>query len=334
MFKEHDIIIKTLSVFRKEFTMKKRFFGTMLFTIGCFLFGGCSAPSFPGLSSFTYSNADKYTMGDAELPAGEISCVEIDWVSGEINVEYHKKDTVIFSETANKKLDDDTTMYYFVDGDTLHLKFIKSGKHIPSKLSKELTLYLPEGLELDEVVIDSVSADINVSELTAEKANIDTVSGDIVFEDVTLSEQVKFDTTSGDITTKLMAAKNIEADSTSGNVQITTKEASDMISLDTVSGDIELTIPGAEKLELDSTSGQIKLSAGEAPDALSIDTVSGDILLILPENSSFTVDWDTASGSINSDFAMKKDGDSYIFGEGTLRYNVDTTSGDLEIKCK
>ena len=43
-------------------------------------------------------------MGEAELPAGEISNVEIDWVSGEINVAYHTKDTVIFSETSNKTL--------------------------------------------------------------------------------------------------------------------------------------------------------------------------------------------------------------------------------------
>lgn len=312
--------------------MRKRVFGAISFMIGCVFLGGCSALNFPGLSSFTYRDADKYTMGNAELPTGEISSIEIDWVSGEVNVAYHKEDTIVLSETANKELNNNTTMYYLVDNDMLRVKFAKSGKRIPSALNKELTLYLPEGMELEEVMIDTVSADVNVSELSAEKTNIDTTSGDIIVEDVIFSEQAKFDTTSGDITAKFMAAKNIEADSTSGDVQITTKEASDMISLDTVSGDMELTIAGAKKVELDSTSGEIKLSAAKAPDVLSIDTVSGDVILALPENSDFTVNWDSVSGSLDSDFAMKKDGDSYICGEGSNQYDIDTTSGDLDIK--
>ena len=96
--------------------MKKISFCATSFLIGSFLLGGCSAPNLPALSSFTYKNSDKYTMGEAELPTGEISNIEIDWVSGEINVAYHTKDTVIFSETSNKTLNDKTTMYYFVDG--------------------------------------------------------------------------------------------------------------------------------------------------------------------------------------------------------------------------
>ncbi len=180
-------------------------------------------------------------MGEAELPTGEISNIEIDWVSGEINVAYHTKDTVIFSETSNKTLNDKTTMYYFVDGDTLHLKFAKSGNRIPSNLNKELTVYLPEGMELDEVAIDSVSADVNITGLTAEKTNVDTISGNIVFEDVTLIDQAKFDTTSGDITANL-----------DGN--LTT------FSADTISGNMECTLAAAKKVEINSTSGELKLT--------------------------------------------------------------------------
>ena len=78
---------------------------------------------------------------------------------------FHTKDTVIFSETSNKTLNDKTTMYYFVDGDTLHLKFAKSGNRIPSNLNKELTVYLPEGMELDEpetVSVERVSGDSSI----------------------------------------------------------------------------------------------------------------------------------------------------------------------------
>ena len=332
--------------------MKKNSFYATTLLIGSFLLGGCSAPNLPALSSFTYKNSDKYTMGEAELPAGEISNVEIDWVSGEINVAYHTKDTVIFSETSNKTLNDKTTMYYFVDGDTLHLKFAKSGNRIPSNLNKELTVYLPEGMELDEVAIDSVSADVNITGLTAEKTNVDTISGNIVFEDVTLIDQAKFDTTSGDITANLdgnlttfsadtisgnmectlTAAKKVEINSTSGELKLTMEESPETLSTETVSGDMTFFLAGAEKIDLESINGNINLSSSKTPDAISVDTVSGDVVFCLPENSDFTVNWDSASGSLNSDFAMKKEGASYIFGAGTNKYDMDTTSGDLSIE--
>ena len=207
-------------------------------------------------------------------------------------------------------------------------------------------------MELDEVAIDSVSADVNITGLTAEKTNVDTISGNIVFEDVTLIDQAKFDTTSGDITANLdgnlttfsadtisgnmectlAAAKKVEINSTSGELKLTMEESPETLSTETVSGDMTFFLAGAEKIDLESINGNINLSSSKTPDAISVDTVSGDVVFCLPENSDFTVNWDSASGSLNSDFAMKKDGDSYIFGAGTNKYDVDTTSGDLSIE--
>ncbi|MDE7325681.1 MAG: DUF4097 domain-containing protein, partial [Lachnospiraceae bacterium] len=219
--------------------MNKKILCATSFLIGCILLGGCSAPNFPALSSFVYQNADKYTMGNAELSSEGISSSDIDWVSGEINVEYHSEHTVTISETSNKSLNDNTTMYYLLDGDTLRIKFAKSGKRVPSNLSKELTVYLPEGMELNEVAVDSVSADVNVSNLKTEDIKIDTTSGDITFEDVTLTGQAKFDTTSGDITAKLGGTLTI-------------------FSADTTSGDMEFFLSAANTVKIDSTSGEIQ----------------------------------------------------------------------------
>lgn len=316
--------------------------------------GGCNVPGFFGMSSFLYDDADKYTMGNAELAAEGIASIDIGWVSGEVNVGYHSGDTVLISETANKKLDDTTTMYYLVDGDTLRVKFAKSGKFNFSKLEKELTVWLPEGMELEKLSVDSTSADVKVGALTAAEAVVDTVSGDIVLEDTTLLESASFgttsggmeaklkgeqkdvsaDTVSGDIELELVAAGKLEFDSTSGNIKVSVQGAPDEVSADTVSGDIDIFVQGAGKLEFGSTSGEVRVVAGKAPDALSVDTVSGDVVLCLPQDAGFTIRWDSVSGSVDSGLSMKKSGDDYIFGDGAKKYDVDTTSGDLRIEGK
>ena len=130
----------------------------------------------------------------------------------------------------------------------------------------------------------------------------------------------------------LAAAKKVEINSTSGELKLTMEESPETLSTETVSGDMTFFLAGAEKIDLESINGNINLSSSKTPDAISVDTVSGDVVFCLPENSDFTVNWDSASGSLNSDFAMKKDGDSYIFGAGTNKYDVDTTSGDLSIE--
>ncbi len=299
----------------KGFVMKKRVICMVLLMVAALFGNGCSASNFFDISGYTYDKADKYTMGNAELAADGMKALDIRWVSGEVKVGYHSENTVVISETANKPLDENTTMYYLVDGDTLRVQFGKSGKYSFSNLNKELTVWLPQGMELAGLEIDSVSADVSVAGLVAQRAEIDTTSGDIALDDVTVLKRAELDTTSGEIQGEF-----------SGSLA--------EFSADTVSGDIKLTLEGAEKISLDSTSGGIRLTARTAPDALSIDTVSGDVVLCLPEDADFTIRLDTVSGRMDSGRAMKKDGDDYIFGAGTKKYDVDTTSGDLQVECE
>lgn len=291
--------------------MKKKVMCVLLLMVTGMLFGACNG-SF-GMSSFLYDDADKYTMGNAALEADDVEALDIAWVTGEVTIKYHSEDTVVISETANKDLNEDTTMYYWVDGDTLRVKFVKSGKWDFTGLSKELTVWLPESMELEELMVDSVSADVFVDGIAAEKAVVDTVSGDVELRDVNISRSAKIDTTSG----KLTAALSGELEELKAN---------------TVSGAIDVTLEEAAKLKADTTSGEIRLSMQKAPDSLSVDTVSGDVVLCLPEDSDFTIEMDTVSGSVKSELAMKTEKDNYIFGDGTKKFEVDTTSGSVRVE--
>ena len=63
-------------------------------------------------------------------------------------------------------------------------------------------------------------------------------------------------------------------------------------------------------------------------------SVSGSIGMVLPESKGFAVQFNTVSGEFFSDFALKKDGNRYIFGDGNADIKIDTTSGGVNIRTK
>ena len=78
-------------------------------------------------TNFFYQNSDKYTVGGASL-SHPISAIDIEWISGHVNVKYSNdgENEVVFSESYDKKLDDDLLLHYWLDGTTLRIKFAAS----------------------------------------------------------------------------------------------------------------------------------------------------------------------------------------------------------------
>ena len=103
-----------------------------------------------GLSSFRYDHAEQYTGGGATL-TDVVERVEIHWLSGSVAVQAHGKNTISFSEEANRKLTKDDCLYYRLDGTTLLIQFCRSGKWDLNGLEKDLTVLLPEELLLKDL---------------------------------------------------------------------------------------------------------------------------------------------------------------------------------------
>lgn len=271
--------------------MRKMFLRIAALTLCAALLSGCNMPDYFSISSFTYDDAEKYTMGGAVL-SDAIDTVEIDWISGSVLVDTHSDHTVAFEEHANRKLSKDTTLYYWLEGKTLHIKFGRSGKWRHSGLDKDLTLYLPEQL-LEELEVESVSAKIEVNGIGASHMKLDTVSGEI-------------------------------AASLPGMIND--------LEIGTVSGTAHISAPQIGSFEADSTSGEISLSVETAPEKLDVDTVSGNFDLYLPETAGFELRFDTVSGNLDSEIPCETDGKNYIYGDGTATYRVETVSGNLRIE--
>lgn len=308
--------------------MSKSILLLLLVAAAVFALSGCSVAR-----SVTYANAERYSIGEAEI-TGKIENMEIDWISGNVQIISYSGSTFLLSEKAESRLPDELRVHWWLEGTTLHVKFAAPKAKLTGIDTghKELTLTVPESLSLQDVAIRSTSAEIDADGLTAETLTVSTASGDIGIG---------------------CTANAINLSSTSGTIQLTQKGKADEISINTTSGKITAALDQADKVELTSISGKINaaaasvdsLSAGStsgavscelaaAPSACKLQAVSGRVTLILPDDSGFTAKVSTSSGDFTSDFALKRDGNSYLCGSGSSNIAVDTTSGDISIRKK
>ena len=117
---------------------------------------GTSTGLFGGSGIGGYANAEKYTSGDTEF-TDEIRNLDINWTAGKVIVAYHAGSTATLRETAKRQLSDDEKLQWWIDGDTLRIQFTKPGIrwNMPEK---ELTITLPEGIELKQAALDRYNA--------------------------------------------------------------------------------------------------------------------------------------------------------------------------------
>ena len=288
---------------------------TLALTLCALLLSGCGLHIRPslGLSGINYEHPEKYTVGGAAF-FDTVERVELHWLSGSVTVTGHTGNEIRFSETANRHLNNDLRMRYWLDGSTLRIQFCKSGKWNLNGLEKELNLQLPERL-LESLEVDTVSARVNLEGLAVKDLELDSVSGAARFRDCQVSDRARVDSTSGSVKAALTGAlREWKAD--------------------TVSGSVELTVPEVGDFDVNTTSGSVSLTAEEAPKALDVDTVSGSVSLCLPADADFTLDFDTVSGSFSSELACKTESGRRVFGKGSGEYSIDTTSGSVYIEKK
>lgn len=261
--------------------------------IGCMaMSSGCVIHTGGGTSTVKYDNADSYRTGNGRT-SDNIRNLEIDWISGNVDISYGKGDEIVFEETSKDEITDELTMRWLVEDGTLHIKFCKAGKINVNNCDKTLKVTLPKDLKLQEAEFETVSADIKASELHVKDVNFETVSGSVE--------------------AKLYGVRSIDADSVSGDVDITAPE-------------------GPKNAEIETTSGRVQLNLKKSADDCEISTVSGKVTLLLPKKGNFTISYDTTSGDFDSDIEMTQKGSKYLAGKGSDRFDIDTTSGDLRIK--
>ncbi|WP_062050606.1 DUF4097 domain-containing protein [Bacillus sp. JCM 19034] len=242
----------------------------------------------------------------------ELSGVAIDW---EIETSNH---SYVEIEIDNKHKR--TNMYSTLKNGTLSIEIKRENffSFIPFNFSfsqEKAIVRIPQDY-MDALTIDSVSGDVLINDLSnLQSISVKTVSGDLIADLVEVETNVQLNTTSGDMLLQNVKAEEISVDTVSGDVAIPSIEGE--ISVKTTSGDIYAKFNNDHNaIMLKTTSGDVMIDLANANAELDLNTTSGDIL-VTPTMSDQQVSNRQISGKI---------------GQGEYPISVTTTSGDILIK--
>jgi len=236
--------------------MKKIAFLLVLSALTVLSFTSCFHINKDDIKIFSkYEHADQYKPGSEPI-ANAISKLEIDWISGSIDIESYDGNELTFSETSEKALTEETTMHYWLEnGSTLHIQFGKSGARFKN-FDKQLTVKVPASWDLDKIELDIVSSDVTVNGIVCGEFELDGVSAGVSMSASTV-KSLEMNTVSG----------CLSADFTG----VDSAARPDKISLESVSGSASLLLPEGWgfNAEMESVSGKFncpfatKVSKGE-----------------------------------------------------------------------
>jgi len=221
--------------------------------------------------------------------------------------------------------------------------------------------------------VHATSGRIGVEKLQASSASFMASSGDIYLGDITVREGFSADASSGQIVIESLIASNATLKNTSGDKRIASLTVSGEAVLEGNSGSTKLDRVSTGKLvirsssgdvsaetarsgqttiqtssgrisvkglegdaDLSSGSGSITLQCEKPASSIQIASSSGSVNLSLPGSAQFTLDAQTSSGRIRTDFSLEKSssGEKYLrgsVGNGSLAVFVKTTSGNITV---
>lgn len=264
--------------------------GTMDGGLGkVFSIGGASV-------SFSYAESDAYTTGGASISAASINRVEVNWLSGAVNIRFYDGDAIVFSESSNQSLEDNQTMRYRVQNGVLTLQYCRSTSGVSffgSMPSKTLELLIPKTAALSSLHIENVSSSIT---LDAAKVSINAIS---------------IESVSGSISLDNLFAHTLDVESVSGGIDI--------------SGAVDA-------VNVQSISGQATLKLWKLPTEMYMESISGGIRVCLPENDGFTATLETLSGSMRCSFANMTGKKTAVYKNGGAKLSFENISGSVTIE--
>ena len=300
-----------------------------------------------GGSPFGYADAEKYTAGEAQI-SGTVRNLEIDWLNGKVTLEYHSGEGVELREASSRPISADMQLRWWLDGDTLRVRYAKSGFRLTWDQEKELTVSVPEGCSFQDVNIRATSGELNLPDVKADTLNLEVTSGDIraaseariiaagaTSGNISLqaageTETVSVGTTSGSAYVEAYEMDTVKATTTSGGIQISADHVK-MCDAGATSGNVLISLAEAEQVKVGSTSGTVSVKLAKFT-SLKADTTSGTITAELPEKPGFTAQINTVSGSIDDDMALSREGSRFVCGDGSAKVELGSTSGDIRLR--
>ncbi len=224
------------------------------------------------------------------VPAEQVLDLEILWVAGSVTIQPGDTQEITFSETGS----DDRPMVWRQEDNKLVIQFMEGNPKMFGQWvgngSKDLTITVPRDWQPRELEIDSVSANIHISDLTVGELEMDSVSGVCELENCVV-DSLSADSVSGNIRFTGSLGE-LDCSTVSASCVIVTAQVPREIELDCMSGDVELTLPenAGFSVKMDGLKHNITSDfpitetngvyiSGDGSCQISMDSVSGDLTI-------------------------------------------------------
>lgn len=279
---------------------------------------------------FWESTGKGRAVTENSISVENVSALDIQLHNGDVNIYVAEQENVEISgdtEELEVRLSDEGVLS------------VRQGKTASSSVifgrglaSADVDLTLPKKV-WESVKINTVNGDVCFNDaFEAETLVVQTVSGDIDADNAGCPAMV-FKSVSGDISGDDVAG-NLRAETVSGDVNVTGSLVE--FSATSVSGDIEF-VGGAQSITCGSMSGDVTAESDILPEALSITSKSGDCSVRIPASEGFAVNLSTLSGDLHTDFDLvgpmgKKSGSAVYLDGGNRSYTISSTSGDITLE--
>ncbi len=265
--------------------------------------------------------------------SGDIKVVS--WAEAQVKI-----DAVKYSRASSEKEAQEdfqkVTIEVIREGNTLrittkypeHRKFWKDES---VDVSVDYSLWIPDQASLQ---IETVSGDTEIDAVGG-ALDIEAVSGDVTVQKV--NKQAEINTVSGDLTL-LDAAGDVHLKAISGTIRLDKVRGS--VDAETISGDIDVKEASqAKTVRINALSGDVTFTGAISPDGrYSLKSHSGDIDITIPADSSFELEAETFSGSINTEFKIEVSGSISrkelhgVVNKGGTVLKLETFSGTIRLR--
>ncbi len=246
------------------------------------------------ITYFTYADADKYTAGVNEY-MDYVSELNVNWIAGSVTVTTGDVRAVTIQETYSKeKVSDDYKVHTYLDGSKLNIAFAKSGKFVG---------YI------------NLKKDLTVTfpqEMNLKAVSVKSVSANVELKNSVTVTDFRAETVSADVKAafSVNSPVSFNVKTVSGSVDgAFVNSAAPLISIETVSGSAH--IDALDLTDVDFTS------------------VAGNLTLFIPQEVGYKATLTSIAGKISSEFDGKT-----ANGDGRVKIDAKTTTGNLEIKTK
>ena len=126
----------------------------------------------------------------------------------------------------------------------------------------------------------------------------------------------------------------LEIETVSANVQLGAGIVVDELDIQGVSAGIDALELSAEEISFQTVSGNMTISLAKAANKIETETVSGELTIYIKDGIGFTAECTSISGDINCDMSVTNRGEKMIAGDGKMKIEMESVSGDMNIYRK